>query len=396
MRFHSMVLLTPIIGLALTACGEQHKPAEKRPAVAVSVSTAALESVPSAVVAPGRLQSRNRIVIASQINGFAVSVRARAGDVVSAGQLIATLDSRDADSQKAASQAGIAEAEAALEEARNGEKAAASMRDASKASSDLAASTLARYQKLLESRSASPQELDEVRSRRDAAAADLLARETVLAGAKDRIRQIEAKIAGARAGGRRVDVLVSWTEIKAPAAGRIVERSVESGSAVFPGSPLFVLETLASPQVLADLPASLVKHLKLGIEVSVRISGAQEPVHGRISEIVPLSNASAHTVQFKVDLPAGVAALPGEYARVELRAGTRSALLVPTGAIRETGQITGVYVADASGKARMRLVKTTPHDASRTEILSGLEPGERYVNALTDAVVDSTPLEIRQ
>jgi multidrug efflux pump subunit AcrA (membrane-fusion protein) len=364
--------------------------------VRAEVVTLQYESVPAMLEAPGSVQPRDRVVLSSQINGFVREVRVRAGDAVTAGQVLVTLDARDADSQRDAAQASIQEAQAALAEARKGAEVARSMRVAAKASADLANGTYARYQKLADSRSATPQELDEMRARRDAAAADLAAKESMVAAAEDRIPQIEARIAQASAQARRADVYVGWTVVKAPAAGRIVERSVDPGSAIFPGGALIAIESTARPQVLASLPTTEAASLRNSLEVNIRIPDqAKEAVQGRITEIIPLSTSGSHTVQFKVDLPADFAAVSGSFVKVGIPAGTRQALLVPIQAVRESGQLTGVFVVDGSGKARFRLVKTAPFDAQKVELLAGIEPGERIIAKLTDQIIDGISLEIR-
>jgi multidrug efflux pump subunit AcrA (membrane-fusion protein) len=391
-------LVIPIIlasGGLLAACGESPKPAPAQRSIAARVITAQYQSVPAWVDAPGSVQPRNRIVLSSQINGFVRTVRVKAGDSVKAGQVLATLDAREADSQKDAAQASIQEAQAALEEAGKGALMATSMRAAAKSASELADSTFARYQKLFDAKSVSAQELDEARGRRDGAAADLATKETMVAAAADRLKQVQARIEQARAQSRRADVAVGWTVIQAPAAGRIAERSADPGSAIFPGGPLLVLETTANPQVLAEIPAEHLSALRQGLEVRVRLSEQGPPVTGRVAEIVPLSNPATHTVQFKVDLPAGVVPSPGAFARVSVPAGDRRALLVPLKAVRETGQLTGVFVVDSGSKARFRLVRTAPYDAEQFELLSGVEQGEKVVSPISDDLADGITLEAR-
>ncbi len=396
---HSVLFsaLASVVLIAQVGCGTvaTTSPPAQSKAVPVSVIAARYESVPSVVEAPGTVQPRNRVVLSSQINGFVREMRVRVGDSVQAGQLLATLDSRDAESQKALSQAAIQEANAALAEARQGYQAAVQMRSAAKASSELAVQTFNRYQKLFEARSVAPQELDEVRARRDASAAELAAKESMLAAAEDRIHQIEARISQAKAQSGRADVMVSWTEIKSPAAGKIVERSADGGTAIFPGSPLLVVESTLRPQVLADLPTENAAALRSGMEVRLRSTEGASPVTGRVVEIVPLSSIATHTIQFKVDLPSGFSLPNGQFVKVEIPVGTRNALLVPRRAIRETGQLTGIFVADGSSKARFRLVKIAPFDADRVEILSGVEPGESIIAGLNDQIVDGAAVEIR-
>ena len=395
MNIRSAVLLIITGSLMLAACGESPKPTPAQRSVSARVIIAQYGDVPATMEAPGTVQPRNRIALSSQINGFVKSVSVKAGDLVNAGQILVTLDARDAQGQKDMAQASIEEAKAALEEARKGAQMAADMRRAAKANNDLASATYQRFQKLFDSKSVSPQEFDEARARRDAAAADLAAKETMISAAQDRLKQVQARITQASAQSRRADVLVGYTLLSAPVRGRIAERQVDPGSAIFPGSPLLVLETTANQQVLAEIPTAQLAALRTGLEVEVRISDTDSAAKGRISEINPQSNPATHTVQFKVDLPPGAAAPTGSYARVVIPIGNRNALLVPLKAVRETGQLTGVFVVDGGSKARFRLVKIAPFDAEQVELLSGVEPGEKVVNLISDELIDGITVEVR-
>ncbi len=391
-----LIMLAPALAMQAACGGKKENAAESagKP-VPAAVVEARYETVPVFASAPGTVQARDRIAIASQINGFVREMRVRAGDAVRQNQILAALDARDAENQKAAAQAAIEEAGAALEEARRARQAAVEMSVAARAAAQLGSQTLGRYQKLFESRSVSPQEMDEVRMRRDAAAAELASRESMVAAAQERIRQVEARMAQAKAQAGRADVLMSYTEIKAPAAGRIAERSVDAGAAIFPGTPLLVLESSARPQVLANIPTEHASRLRAGMSVQLRKTGSEEIIEGRVSEIIPGADPATHSVRFKVDLPAGFEAVPGQFLQVRVPAGSRNALLVPARAIRTAGQLTGLFVANSESRAHYRLVKAAPHDSERFEILSGVEAGEKIVSALNDQITDGVKVEIR-
>jgi multidrug efflux pump subunit AcrA (membrane-fusion protein) len=390
-------LLLPLIAaLAFQiACGEKKLSQTVQAGVRAGVLAIHYESVPAVIEAPGTVQPRTRIVLSSQINGFVREVRVRAGDNVKQDQVLATLDARDAESQKAAAQAAINEAQAALWEAQKTQRAAMDMRTAARASSELAGQTLVRYQKLFESRSVSPQEIDEVRARRDAGAAELASRDSMIAAAEDRIKQAEARLSQAKAQAGRADVMMGWTQIKAPSSGKIAERSVDPGTAVFPGTPLIVIESTVLPQILADIPTERAVKLRIGMSVSIRSTETAGMLEGRISEIIPQSDPATHSVQFKVDLPAGAAVSNGQFATIEIPVGKRNVILVPNSAIRRTGQLTGLFLVDGASKARFRLVKSSPYDAARSEIVSGVEPGENVVAELNDQIIDGISVEIR-
>jgi multidrug efflux system membrane fusion protein len=190
--------------------------------------------------------------------------------------------------------------------------------------------------------------------------------------------------------------LMSWTQVKAPASGRVVERSVDAGAAIFPGTPLLVLESTANPQVLANIPTEHADLLSVGRIVRLKGTEIHDPLVGRIAEIVPLSDPATHSVQFKVDLPPSFAMPSGQFIKVEVPAGNRNAIVVPQHAIRETGQLTGLFVVDSASRARFRLVKTEAYAAGRIEVLSGVEPGEKIVTNLSDQIFDGIPVEARE
>ena len=71
------------------------------------------------------------------------------------------------------------------------------------------------------------------------------------------------------------------------------------------------------------------------------------------------------------------------------------ALLVPRSAVRQTGQLTGLFVVEAGPRARFRLVKIAPYDAERVEVLSGVNPGEKIIAGLSHEIVDGIPVTER-
>jgi multidrug efflux pump subunit AcrA (membrane-fusion protein) len=385
------LFLAAVSGLLIQiACGDKKSgnPGAGAQPVPAGIVAVRYESVRAVVEAPGTVQPHNRISLSSQINGFVREMHIRAGDIVKKDQILVTLDARDAQSQKASAQAAIDEAQAALSEARQARQAAVEMQAAAKASTDLASQTFNRYQKLSESRSVSLQEIDEVRMRRNASAAELAAREAMAAAAEDRIKQVEAKISQAKAQAGRTDVMLSWTEIKAPSSGRIVQRLADPGTAIFPGTPLLVIESIDKPQILADIPTEHSGILRIAETVKLCNAETGAISEGRISEIVPQSDPSTHSIQFKIDLPSNILMPSGQFVKITIPAGNRDALLAPQTAIRKTGQLTGIFVVDGDSKARFRLVKITSYDTERVEVLSGIEPGEKIVSKLSDQITD--------
>ena len=145
-----------------------------------------------------------------------------------------------------------------------------------------------------------------------------------------------------------------------------------------PEAPLLVIETNANPQVLAEIPTAAARGLHTGLDVGVRISDAERQRKAALRRSCRSPTRPLIRVQFKVDLPPGAAVPNGQFIKVEIPMGSRNASLVPRQAVRETGQLTGVFVVDSASKARFRLVKTVPYRCgARRTALRRRAGGER-------------------
>ena len=111
---------------------------------------------------------------------------------------------------------------------------------------------------------------------------------------------------------------------------------------------------------------------------------------GTIEEISAAADAISRSVLVKIALPAG-AARSGQFARLQVAAGTSDALLVPVNAVTHFGQMERIFVVEQD-RAVLRLVKTGRTTGDRVEILSGLNPGEQIILAPPAALRDGQPI----
>lgn len=95
---------------------------------------------------------------------------------------------------------------------------------------------------------------------------------------------------------------------------------------------------------------------------------------------------------FPFDLSPSIVFRSGAFARARFSVGERTAVLVPREAVYERGQLTGVYVVEADGRVRARLVRLGKSLDGNVEVLSGLEPGERIVSRIVPGLVDGAQL----
>lgn len=369
--------------LLLAACGTQEPPKSehKVQAAPLPVMTIAAMRTPitSTYVATGTVRARVSATVSAKLMGFAKEVHGQIGDHVSEGQTLVVLDSRD-------QEAAIRQAETVREEVRTAIPEAESAIAAAKSQMDLAQVTFNRMQDLLNKRSVTQQEFDEASARLKAAQASLDM-------ARARRTQIDAKLAQAEQVVRTAGIQQTYTTVTAPFSGVILTKSIEPGTLVMPGVPLFTMERDGSFRLEANVEESRLGAVRVGQAVPVTVNDRE--AQGRVSEIVPAVDAASRTGVVKIDLPAMPNLRSGLFGRASFGEGKREALMVPKSAVVERGQLQSVYVVEAQ-VARLRLVTVGSVADDRIEVLSGLEDGEIVVSPIPAVLKDGSPVEVRQ
>jgi RND family efflux transporter MFP subunit len=335
--------------------------AEKRqvppPAEAVrDVSTVVVQrtTMPDYVEAVGTVRAAETSQLASQMMGTIVSVAVHEGDLVRRGQVLATIDD--------------AQPRAALDRATAAELA--SQKEIAAAESDfkLADATLTRFQSLYERKSVSPQEFDEVKSRRAGA-------EARLEGAKAGQSAAQAAAAQARSG-------YGYAKLRAPFDGVVTAKLADAGSLASPGMPILTIEDASRFRLVATVDESQIGAVRLGEAVDVSIDALNgKTVPGKVSQIVPAADVASRTFTVKIDLQTTPDIRSGLFGRARFAHGQREALLVPSAALIQRGQLQGVYIVDRNQVANLRFITVGRRTGDGYEVLAGLEPGERVAQA---------------
>jgi RND family efflux transporter MFP subunit len=212
---------------------------------------------------------------------------------------------------------------------------------------------------------------------------DLLAKG---ASTAEMVRGLEDRFTMTQAMVREAETMLSYATLRAPFDGVISRKSANAGDFASPGMTLLEIEGTSDFQVEAALPDSLIGSLAVGTPLTVGIPARGIRFTGPIAELSSAADASAHTVLAKITVPAAAPVRSGEFARVEVPGAAARMLLVPTTAVST--------VAGADGRAILRLVKTGATRGASTEILAGLDDGERVVVAPPAGLSEGQSLEI--
>jgi hypothetical protein len=134
--------------------------------------------------------------------------------------------------------------------------------------------------------------------------------------------------------------------------------------------------SLKDLRVNFNVPQSILASVRRYHSAAVYIG--PERLQSNAITIFPEAATPSGTFKARLDLPAGSAEVaPGMYVKVGLMVGEAEGLRVPTSALVEHSEVTGVYVLDGHGTPTLRYVRPGHRLGTEVEILAGLAPGER-------------------
>jgi len=341
------------------------------------------------VLAVGAVRARigAEVRVGSRISGRVQRLRANIGDVVQKGQVIAELETAEADATVAERRAEVelADAKLAARDTLSPEGLARARAEVARAEATekLTAAEWDRQQQLLKDRVTTVADAEAARERHLVAQAQLASarRDFDLA-----LRETRAEHARAVAALQRALVDQSFTVITAPIAGTIASVSTQEGETVAAGlsAPTFVtIVDLHRLQVHAYVDEVDIGKVQLGQRSAFTVDAfPARDFSGRVSAIYPNATLQDNVVKYVVVLD--VAERYADVLRPEMTASVRIALeprevlAVPARALRREGGRSVLYVVTGR-RAEPRPVRVGWRDGPWLEIVEGVREGERVL-----------------
>ena len=317
---------------AATAAGAGQMPT-------VTVVVPGRSQVGRAVTASGPLGARRDqpVGIAGQ-GGRVVRVLVDAGSWVRAGQVLAVID-RSVQAQQAAqlaAQVEAARADAALAQ-NNYERALA-----------------------LQGRGfVSKAEIDSKKAARDAAYA-------------------QVRVAQAQLGATRAEI--GQLNVVAPTAGLVLERNVELGQIVSPGSgALFRLAEGGKMEMRAQLAQQDLANVHVGMPAQVTPIGSDHGIAGSVWQVAPVIDPQSRLGEVRIAIPYDRSIRPGGYAEAKITAGSTTAPLLPQSAVLSDDKGNYVYVINGNNEVERRAIQIGAVSDAGVTIAAGLSGNEAVV-----------------
>ena len=371
--------------------------AGQAPLVEVAPVTQGL--VEERILRTGDIAPHAQVTIYSKVQGWVEKINVREGDRVKAGDVLATLDAREAEASVAQAQASLEAAAARLKQVKaTAEEAIRSQMQQARANLELAEADLKRTRDLFEKNFIARQQLDEARTKYNVAkAGDDLAQNHVrqrtwendIALAEAQVRQARATIDLNRAQLANLVIL-------SPMNGGITRRHVDPGTMVKDTSPILTLMDLGEVKMVVNVIEREFIRLQRGQTVQVTVMAfPNRTFQGRIDIITPALEMQSRTAEIQITIPnPGYILNPGMFGKVEiLLRSDPKATLVPIQALMTGDDRNYVYVLK-EGKVHQRPVQKGMTKDTVVEIAKGVSPGEQVVTAGHEFLRDGIPVRL--
>ena len=367
------------------------------PLVDVAAVTQGL--VEDKILRAGDIVPETQVTIYSKVQGWVEKIHVREGDKVKVGQVLATLDAREAEAAVAQAKASLEAATARLKQVKAiSEETVQSQIQHTKANMELAEADLKRAQELHGKNFIARQQLDESRMKYNVAKAayDLAQNNLQQKTWENEIGLAEAQGRQAKANLDLMQAQLANLSILSPMNGIVTKRYVDPGTMAKDSTAILTLMELDVVKMLVNVIEREVVLLKKGQPVVVSVTGLPDRgFPGRIEIITPALDPQSRTAEIQILIPNPDHILkPGMFGRVEipLRSNPK-ALLIPIQALLTQDEKDFVYVY-RDGKAYRRSVRKGTVKDDFVEILQGLNPKDQVIAAGHGSLNDENPVQI--
>lgn len=345
MRLISTIFTASLLGLGMfvmTGCNKDAQSEEKKveAPIPVEAHTVELGDITAFYASTATLEAQDEATVAAKAGGIVTAIFVEEGDVVTAGQPLAQLDTE----------------RLKLEAERN------------KAQLIKLESELDRAQLLHEKRLISADAYDKLKFEVDSLKAMFYMAELELKNAT----------------------------IAAPIDGVVAERFIKVGNMVELNAPTFHITDFDPLHAILHVPEKELSKLKVGQPAQVQADARSDQVFaGTIKRISPVVDPSSGTFKVTVEVLDPAHQLkPGMFGRVSVVYDVhKAARLLPKDALLAEDNVNTVFIVK-NGVAYRQTVETGFTNERFIEVVSGLEPGDMVITAGHSSLKDKTKVEM--
>lgn len=340
----------------------------------------------SRVIFTGTTRPNQDVVLRAQVEGQVLSLGVDVGDQVTQGQVLARLDAAllraaviEAESELAARRSEVVQAQAQVNNARIAVEQARLNLEQSQADA-------ARLKQLLESGAIAAQAAEQAETTARTQRQVLASTQAQVKTAQEGVTIAQGRVLAQAAIVKQTQARLQYALIRSPLNGVVLERLTETGNLLQPGDELLRIGNLNQLRVVVELSEREAADLQVGQAAQISLDAAPNaPLSGRVTRISPAADATARLVPVEIVINNPQQRFgAGLLARVTFAGEAQARIVIPQSALagEDEGNVSvkegQVYVVN-NNQVEVRPVQLGNRRNGQVEIISGLNPGERFV-----------------
>ncbi|NET01662.1 MAG: efflux RND transporter periplasmic adaptor subunit [Sphaerospermopsis sp. SIO1G1] len=376
-------------------------------ATAVDAAIARTQSLTKQVDYIGNATPYRTVSVRSQVEGRLIALNLDVGDRVKRGQIISQIDNvllkaslQQAEAELATSQSEVVRAKAQISNAQA---------EVEKAKLELlqAQSDSQRQQKLFKEGAISEQTAQQAKTTALTSQKALKAAIEQVRTEKQAVEAGQGRVFAQKALVKAAKERLSYSQIISPITGVVAEKVTEPGNLLQPGNEVIKIADLSRIKVIVQVSELELSKVQVGQSVKVRLDAfPNETIIGRVSRISPTADPRARLIPVEVVIPNSEGKIAsGLLARVNFTTQNAPRVVIPETAINskkspktsaqiQSSKIFIVQEQDGKTTVKQRAVTLGKKADDQVEILSGLQPGERYVVRSSKSLKDGETVKL--
>jgi RND family efflux transporter MFP subunit len=307
---------------------------------------------------PGQTQAYSQAAVYAQTTGYVKTWNFDIGSFITAGTILAEIDTPEVDQQLNQAKATLKQAQAAF---------------------DLSSVTYQRDKDLLRRKVIAEQDFDT---------------------AESDFRSKQGTVHSDEAAVLRLEALEDFKLLRAPFDGIVTTRNIDIGAMVNAGSgnALFTVARTKPLRVYINVPESMAHEVAIGDSADLKFDEFPKGTFsGKVVRTAGAIDPTTRTLLTEVDVPNENAELfPGAYVQVHLSAGgRRPSLMIPANTLIFRSEGIMVGVVGAENKVELRKIKIGKDLGTHLEVTQGLSPDDQVIVNPSTSLASGQTVRIR-
>ena len=218
-------------------------------------------------------------------------------------------------------------------------------------------------------------------------------------GTEVQLLQARTQVEATRKQIAAIDAQVAMYRIVAPISGSVESVDLKIGQATSPGMPAFKVVNLSTLKVVADVAESYSSKINKGDKVEIEFKDINTSVPSTIKFASQVIDPLNRTFRIEMGLGRVPDAKPNMLTTIKVSDYESSnAVVVPINAVQTTEEGSSIMVAERKGKAfvaRKVTVKVGKNSGDRLEILEGLKQGDQIIIVGNQDLNDGQSINIK-